>query len=73
MSVTRRIVIQNIPYEMFFTKISILDGIKYFVYAESEHEGNYAFNMKKVDNDWKIINAPKVPGIFLNNEVVVAF
>ena len=48
------------------------NGRTYFVSVEDWHGDTFTFTMKPKGNDWKIINAPKVPDWILTTEHALA-
>ncbi len=67
-SFTKNILLNNIAFRLHFDKINAPKGVKYFVFARDQNGDSYSFNMEKEDSNWRIVNAPRVNDIFLNNE-----
>lgn len=68
MSFTIVLVLGGISFRLYFDKINTSKGIKFFVFAEDRSGNRYSFNMEDFGDQWRIVNAPKVSDIFIQNE-----
>lgn len=58
----------NLRYEVHFDQYYAPDGIRYLVNVRSRNGDSHYFIMEKKTNEWRIVNAPIVSELFLDNE-----
>jgi hypothetical protein len=67
-SFVKDIVLNNISFQVHFNEYYSPNGKRYFVFAGNRHGDSYSFNMERKENEWRIVDAPRVHECFLNNE-----
>ncbi|HWJ25660.1 MAG TPA: hypothetical protein VNS32_03900 [Flavisolibacter sp.] len=67
-SFIKNLILDNLTFEIHFNEYYAPNGVRYFVVARERYGDSYCFNMKKQTDEWRIINAPIVQDLFLNNE-----
>jgi hypothetical protein len=69
MSFSHRIQItEEFNPEFSFNRIYTVNGVRYYISVFDRKQQAYYFNMQSQGNQWKIINAPKLPNWILNAE-----
>jgi hypothetical protein len=58
----------DLQFEVHFDQYYAPNAMRYFVFVKGRSGGSYYFNMEKHADEWKIINAPMVNELFLNNQ-----
>jgi hypothetical protein len=62
------LVLGSLQAEVHFNAYYAPKGVRYFVYARSRDGESWPFNMEKQWDGWRIVNAPSVNPLFLENE-----
>lgn len=68
MGFAKGVILDNKSFDIYFDKINTVDGVKFFVFAKEKHGNGCWFNMERKNGEWRIIDAPKVPEVFIFNE-----
>jgi hypothetical protein len=64
---TKELYLNNVRFQVSFYEVCVPGGKKFFVSAISREGNSYAFEMKKIDGKWLIVNAPKLPGLLMDS------
>lgn len=67
-SFVKDIVLNNISFQFHFNEYYSPRGTRYFVYVITGNGNSFSFNMERINSDWRIIDAPKLPDYFMCNE-----
>jgi len=62
------LILDSLQFEVHFNEYYSPNGIRYFVFARDQNGDSYSFNMEEKNDEWRIINAPRIQDLFLNNE-----
>lgn len=62
------LVLDNTRFEIHLNEYYTPYGIRYFVFARHPDGRASSFTMEMKNQAWNIINAPRVPELFMNNE-----
>lgn len=62
------LVLDHLHLEVHFNGYYAPNGIRYFVYARTSEGTSWSFTMEKDQDEWRIVNAPRVEDLFLKNE-----